>query len=58
MREYKILADFTLFKLQESVNLAIKLGWQPVGGVSVVYSPINIEDTGAPGFIYNQAMGK
>ena len=62
IKEYKIYSDVVLGQLETSVNISIKEGWQPLGGVSITRERLNSnhepDKTGEETVIYIQAMGR
>lgn len=60
--DYKILSNSSLSNLQLEVNAAIKLGWQPLGGLSTTTARVvNYKEPAEGGMyciMYSQALGK
>lgn len=61
-REYKIYSDNRIAGLELSVNGAIRDGWQPVGGVSVVQTRLDanhaVAEVGDIALLYVQAVAR
>lgn len=62
MKEYMIIEEDSTVKLQEEVNVYIKEGWQPLGGVCAIYGKYDNSDmpdkSGNAACFYLQAMAK
>lgn len=55
MMEYKVVSEETSADLENAVNVLIKSGWVPVGGVSVTVLSTSIENE-RKGYAENQAQ--
>jgi len=56
--EYLICNSSNIPKLQESVNQAIKNGWQPFGGVTMTLSMTSVNDKPIATTYFCQAVVK
>jgi len=53
--EYNVITANSSSELAQKVNMAINLGWQPIGGVSIATL---IKSDGVTTYFLGQAMGK
>lgn len=61
MTEYQILSSTTPYELQQSVRIALKQGWEPLGGICVAILKLDAEQVydaknGKEEVVYSQAM--
>lgn len=56
--DYNIVEGTSPAQLAEHVNVFIRAGWVPIGGVAVTPVPASLQKSQPPGWIYTQAIIK